>query len=228
MYGQYDALEMELWSFLSTRLGTKYERTGSLDDKTCVREILGRAIEDLGSEYVGENGWLTDLGYWFVEQYKKSGNTDHLNCSIEIAKVLIERTSESHPTYLGLFISMGHHYFCRYTGNQSVANLNHALEATRLAVEMAPREHPCWSKGVINLNHISRESFDRTRSKGDLDYAISSAELCLSTGIVTEDSIYWTHMLEALRLAVKHRALYTGSLEDMDRAIELLQIELKA
>ncbi|KJZ72809.1 hypothetical protein HIM_07753 [Hirsutella minnesotensis 3608] len=214
---------------LGNRLGSRFERTGSMDDLSLAVEVADMAVAATPQGHPDRAAMLNNLGCWLGSRFKHTGSMssmDDLSRAVEVAEMAVDATPQDHPNRAAMLTNLGNRLGSRFERTGSMDDLDRAVEVAEMAVAATPQDHPDRAGWLNNLGSRLGSRFERTGSMDDLSRAVEVAEMAVDA--TPQDHPNRAAMLTNLGNRLGSRFERTGSMDDLDRAVEVAEMAVAA
>ncbi|EJT69155.1 hypothetical protein GGTG_13264 [Gaeumannomyces tritici R3-111a-1] len=221
-------------AMLGSLLGTRFERTGSMDDLNRAVEVANMAVDATPQNHPNRAGWLSNLGNHLGRRFERTGPMDDLNRAVEVANMAVDATPQNHPDRAAMLYNLGNWLGTRFERTGSMDDLNRALSsykegwscrtappsirirsARQAATILASQSNWQESSGLlheaVNLLHaVSPRSLKHTDKQHMLANFAGLASMAAATALNAGSGAF--HALQRLELG---RGIIAGLLMDM-------------
>ncbi|KJZ70857.1 hypothetical protein HIM_09771 [Hirsutella minnesotensis 3608] len=213
-------------SNLGNRHGSRFERTGSMDDLDRAVDFSSMALEATPQDHPDRAGRLSNLGVWLGRRFERTGSMDDLNHAVEVAGMAVDATAQDHPDRAISLNNLGNWLGRRFERTGSMDDLNRAVEVAGMAVDATPHDHPNRPGRLSNLGNRLSSRFKRTGSMDDLNRAVEVAGMAVDA--TPQDHPDRPGRLSNLGVSLGRRFERTGSTDDLNRAVEVAGMAVDA
>ncbi|KAL8366614.1 hypothetical protein RB595_010463 [Gaeumannomyces hyphopodioides] len=213
-------------SNLGNRLGSRFERTGSMEDLNRAVEIAGMAVNATPQNHPNQAGHLNNLGNKLGRRFERTGSMDDLNRAVEVASMAVDATPQNHPNRAACLNTLGNWLSSRFKRTGLMGDLNRAVEAADMAVDATPQNHPNRAGRLNNLGVMLGMRFQRTGSTNDLNRAVEVIGMAVDA--TPQNHPNRAVYLNNLGTWLGRRFEQTGSMNDLNRAVEVAGMAVDA
>jgi CHAT domain-containing protein len=212
---------------LGTMLSLRFTQTGHKDDLNRSVELAETAANALPPESSQKTDFLCNLAHALLTRYDQAGQQEDLKRVIGIYEVITADLSPSSPFYTGIFSSFGVALGKQFQLTESIDDLNQAVKFVKIGINDGTPASQFPSLRWLNFGQVLGLQYIRTGKEEDRDASIDATEKALALA----NHQYDTHRvitMTNLASALMRRFDHAGRIEDLDRAIELLNMALKS
>ncbi|KAK6356066.1 hypothetical protein TWF718_000440 [Orbilia javanica] len=211
---------------LGSRLGTRFDRTGSINDLNRAVEAADMAINATPQDHPNRAACLNNLGNGLGTRFDRTGSINDLNRAVEAADMAVNATPQDHPDRAACLNNLGNWLGTRFDRIGSMDDLNRAVEVADMAVNATPQDHPDRASHLSNLGNKLGRRFERTGSIDDLNRAVEVANMAVNA--TPRDHPDRAGRLSNLGSWVGTRFERTDSIDDLNRAVEVTDMAVNA
>ncbi|KAK4097643.1 hypothetical protein N658DRAFT_269779 [Parathielavia hyrcaniae] len=114
---------------LGNCLGTRFERTGSMDDLNRAVDVADKAVDATPQDHPDRAALLTNLGNRLGSRFERTGSIGDLNRAVDVADKAVDATPHDHPDRAGLLNNLGNTLGRRFERTGSMGDLNRGLSS---------------------------------------------------------------------------------------------------
>ncbi|KAF3908190.1 hypothetical protein AA313_de0202214 [Arthrobotrys entomopaga] len=204
----------------------RYELTRNTDDLDRAIEYIWKAVNGVPQGHYYNVGFLAHfvLSKIFRKGCKRTGETAHLEKMIEATNIVHQFLPPDAPSRSRLLNQLSCSFKEFFDSTNSIKSLDKAVALATENLQITSEDDPeilVYTSNLIN-SLISRSR--RISSLPDLNKAIGLAEKSLSGIFATSQSSFRLEMMVTLSSCLTQRYTQINGLQDLDRAIELMEV----
>jgi tetratricopeptide (TPR) repeat protein len=211
---------------LGNWLGTRFQRTDSMDDLNKAVDVSDMTVEATPQDHPDRASRLNNLGNRLGTRFEWTGSMDDLNKAIDVSDMAVEATPQDHPDRAGRLNNLGNRLGIRFEQTGSMDDLNKAVDVSDMAVEATPQDHPDRASYLNNLGNRLGIRFEQTGSMDDLNKAVNV--LGMAVEAMPQDHPDRAGCLNNLGNWLGTRFQRTGSMDDLNKAVDVSDMAVKA
>lgn len=252
-YGDYDDVaaipldhpnRFQILKNIGNNLGTRFEYEGSVEDLHHAIEVTEMAIAAMPPEQPAEDqaDVLAELGHWHYTMFTHTKSIDSLNRSIQITEQALATLPELENVSerAALQGDLAARLYDRHEESGSIPDLVRAIELTGKAIKATPEWGAYPDRGGLleNLRDWLVQWFEKsghideldTLQLDKLDQTLEQTIEVINTAIeaMPSDHPHLHPLLNNLGTRLLKRFLLTGSMKDLNRAVEVAELAIAA
>jgi CHAT domain-containing protein/Flp pilus assembly protein TadD len=205
--------------YLSSRLNnlgiglrTRFARIGRLEDLEEAIQLHQQAMNNTPKNSTELSAYINNLGNSYYDRYLRTLRQEDLEEALSLWRQAIDLTSMNSPDRPSRLSNLGSGLRQLYLQRGQQEYLEDSLQVNRQAVELTPPDSPERPMRLSNLGN----TLQRSRRLEDLDEAVLVYQQALD--LTPQDSPEHPSCLNNLGLGLQTRHLYTGQIDDLERA----------
>jgi tetratricopeptide (TPR) repeat protein len=209
-------------SFLTTMLGSRFERIGKSRDLEDAITTGRRAVQATPPDHPNLSMYLHSLGNKLVSRFERGSEMKDLEDAVDIARRAVELTQSDHPNLAMYLNNLGNSLASRFECSGMSNDLEDAIHTARSAVQLSSPEHPDLAIYFNNLGSWLECRFEQSRETNDIKDVIQ----CYQSAFDCTAAVPLQRVKAAARCIIKlaHRRMTQQAVGLGREAIALLPI----